>query len=116
MKRFKTIFYPVYLIVIVLVLLIAFNIYDSLELFKRWGWYRYFSDLPIMGRNLLVFLCLLMTTEIAIENFSLIGSRSKVKKLNREIESLKAKLYDKSQNTTVPEEETLPEEEDDDEQ
>ncbi len=105
MKKFKTFFYPIYLVVIVLVLLIAFNIYDSLELFKRWGWYKYFSDLPIMGRNLLVFLCFLMFLELVIENLSLLSLRSKKKSQEKEIESLKAKLYDKIQEPLlIPEE------------
>ena len=68
MKKFKRIFYPIYLVVIVLVLIVSFNIYEALELFKIWGWFRYFSDLPYMGRDLMIFLCSLMLVEIVAEN------------------------------------------------
>ena len=111
MKRFKTFFYPIYIVVIVLVLLIALNIYDALELFKRWGWFKYFSDLPFMARDLLVFLAALMSIELIIENISIFGSRGKHRSLEQEIIELKAKLYDKSQEE---QEEDAGEENDDD--
>ncbi|MFT4736611.1 MAG: hypothetical protein ACI8QD_000010 [Cyclobacteriaceae bacterium] len=113
MKKFKQTFYPIYLIVIVLVLVIAFNIYEALELFKTWGWFRYFSDLPYMGRDLMVFLCLLMGVELIAENFHLANLRAKNGELEQKVIDLKAKLYDKSQGEEIePEEEEEPEEED----
>ena len=97
MKKFKTFFYPIYILVIIMVLMISFNIYDSLELFKRWGWFKYFSDLPFMIRNLMVFLTFLMAVELVIENISLIKTYSRNKSLEREVTDLKAKLFDKGQ-------------------
>lgn len=67
MKKFKLIFYPIYVLTIIAVLLLSADIYTSLDLMQQWGWYRYFSDLPLMGRNLLVFLCVLMLTELVIQ-------------------------------------------------
>lgn len=97
MKKFKTFFYPIYLVVIVLVLLISFNIYEALELFKTWGWFKYFSDLPYMGRNLMVFLTILMAIELVAENIHLMKWRGRISGLQKEVTELKAKLYDKSQ-------------------
>ena len=70
MKKVKLIFYPVYLLTIVAVLVLSIDIYSSLDLMQRWGWYRYFSDLPLMGRNLLIFLCIMMVAELAIQYVS----------------------------------------------
>ena len=108
MKKFKIFFYPLYIFVIILVLMISFNIYDSLELFKRWGWFKYFSDLPFMIRNLMVFLTILMAVELVIENISLMKTRSRNKLLEGEVTDLKARLYDKKQDDD--------EEDDDDDQ
>lgn len=109
MRKFKRIFYPIYLVVIVLVLVISFNIYEALELFKVWGWFKYFSDLPYMGRDLMIFLCVLMLVEIVAENFQIADLKSKKTSLEQQVTELKAKLYDKSQGAVIEPEE--PEEE-----
>jgi hypothetical protein len=98
MKRFKTIFYTIYIITIFLVLLISYNIYESLELFKKIGWYKYFSDLPFIGRNLLYYLSGLMVLEIIVENISLFGKKRKISSLKREIMELKSRRFDKSES------------------
>jgi uncharacterized protein YqgQ len=98
MKRIKRIFYPIYFVVVFIVLMISFNIYDSLELFKEWGWFRYFSDLPYMVRDLMVFLCVLMMVELVLENIHLSSKKSKISDLEQEVLNLKAKLYDKKEN------------------
>lgn len=67
MKKFKLIFYPIYLLTIIAVLLISADIYTSLDLMQQWGWFRYFSDLPLMGRNLLLFLSGMMLVELIIQ-------------------------------------------------
>ncbi|MDH5610535.1 MAG: hypothetical protein OEY56_13740, partial [Cyclobacteriaceae bacterium] len=77
----KYVFYPIYVIVIFLVLLISFNIYDALDLFKQWGWFEYFSDLPYLGRDLLIFLCGLMIVELVIENVHIIKVKDRMEKL-----------------------------------
>jgi uncharacterized protein YqgQ len=113
MKKFKQIFYPTYLIVVVLVLIIAFNIYDALELFKQWGWFKYFSDLPYMGRDLMVFLCVLMLAEIVAENYHIATLKARRKEQDQLITELKAKLYDKAEDAASKpiEEEKIDEEE-----
>lgn len=108
MKKFKQIFYPTYLVVIVLVLIISFNIYDALELFKVWGWFKYFSDLPYMGRDLLIFLCALMLVEIIAENVHIARLKAKNDEQENSIIDLKAKLYDKSQGGQIEPEEDIP--------
>ena len=70
MKKIKLIFYPIYLLTIIAVLLLSADIYTSLDLMQQWGWFRYFSDLPLLGRNLLLFLCGLMVVELAIQYIS----------------------------------------------
>ena len=57
-----------------------------------------------MGRNLLVFLCFLMLTELVIENISICKTSVRVKKLESEIINLKAKLYDRLQDEEDDEE------------
>lgn len=106
MKRFKTIFYTIYLITIFLVLLISYNIYESLELFKKIGWYKYFSDLPYLGRNLLYYLTALMVLEIIVENISLFGKRKKISSMKKEIIELKSRLFDQAENEKKIEDET----------
>lgn len=76
MKKFKLIFYPIYLLTIVAVLVLSADIYTSLDVMQQWGWYRYFSDLPLMGRNLLIFLCALMVVELVIQYSSAIKLRN----------------------------------------
>ena len=76
MKKFKLIFYPIYLLTIVAVLVLSADTYTSLDVMQQWGWYRYFSDLPLMGRNLLIFLCALMVVELVIQYSSAIKLRN----------------------------------------
>ena len=97
MKKFKRIFYPIYLIVIVLVLIVSFNIYESLELFKIWGWFKYFSDLPYMGRDLMIFLCALMLVELVAENIHIARLKARADEKDQKVIDLKAKLYDKAE-------------------
>lgn len=97
MKIFKFIFYPIYLAVIILVVLTAINLFEALELFKAWGWFNYFSDLPILGRKLLYGLCVLMVFELIIENLHLRKMKKASNKAQEEIHDLKEKLYDKAQ-------------------
>lgn len=114
MKKFKQIFYPIYILAVIFVLLVSFNIYDSLELFKKWGWFRYFSDLPYMVRDLMVFLSLLMVVELVLENIQMIRLKGKISEMEDEITRLKARLFDKSEEQKLQEEPEEDEEKDDD--
>ena len=88
MKIFKAVFYALYFTVIVLVLILSFNMVEALELFKEWGWFRYFSDLPILGRNLLIFLCVMMISELLVENLDLKYGKKKLRESAHEIKDL----------------------------
>jgi hypothetical protein len=105
MKKFKSIFYPIYLVVVVLVLTISFNIFESLELFKKWGLFKYFSDLPYMARDLLIFLSALMVIELIAENVHLFSIKGKIAKYEEEITNLKARLYDQKGGSEPSQEE-----------
>jgi hypothetical protein len=67
MKKLKLIFYPIYLLTIIAVVVLSADIYTSLDVMQQWGWYRYFSDLPLLGRNLLLFMVALMVIELIIQ-------------------------------------------------
>ncbi|MFY0688111.1 MAG: hypothetical protein JXQ90_13150 [Cyclobacteriaceae bacterium] len=102
MKKFKTIFYIIYLVTVAVIVVMSINIYESLEVLKQWGWYKYFTDLPFIGRNLLLVLCTLMIIEMILENIALFRMRSQIGQKEKEITELKAKLYDLT-NEPVPE-------------
>ena len=110
MKKFKRIFYPIYLVIIALVLIISFNIYEALELFKIWAWFKYFSDLPYMGRDLMIFLCLLMIIELVAENIHIARMKARANENDQNIIDLKAKLYDKSEGQEIDLDEDLSDE------
>ena len=67
MRKFKMVFYPIYILTIILVVVMSFNISEALHLLQQWGWFKYFSDLPVMGRNLLLFMSSLMAIELLIQ-------------------------------------------------
>lgn len=96
MKKFKTYFYGLYVLYLTFSLLIAV-FYEDLVL--HWDW-----D-PIQTWTGLIRLVLqvggvgvvLLVVEIIVENIHLSAKTTKINSLESEIQSLKAKLYDKSQ-------------------
>ena len=97
MKLFKVIIYLIYVPSIVLVLMISINLYEALDLFKDWGWFKYFSDLPVLGRKLLYALCGLMTLELIIENIYVIKVSKQLRTAKEEIKKLEEGFYEKAQ-------------------
>ncbi len=97
MRTARIFFYVIYVASIIAVLLISINLYDALDVFRDWGWYKYFSDLPVLGRKLLYILCFLMTAEIIVENVYFAQERKKLKEAQQEIKKLEGLLYDKAQ-------------------
>ncbi len=100
MKTFKLIYYPIYILTTLVVLWIAIDMFHALEIFQSWGWFKYFSELPGLGRNLLWVLSALLVIEIVIENLHLKASKKQLKETKKEIEDLKNlqnKLYEKAQ-------------------
>ncbi len=79
MKKFRAIFYPIYLLTIIAVIVLSININESLMLLKEMGWVRYFSDLPYYGRNLLLFLSGLMLVEFVVNNIQIIRLKKSIK-------------------------------------
>jgi len=70
MRKFKLVFYPIYILTILFVLIISFDIMGTLEVMMKIGVFKYFSDLPYLGRNMLLFLSGLMLVELVVANFS----------------------------------------------
>ncbi len=75
MKKVKFVFYPIYLLSIAFVLAISFDITGTLEYMMKIGVFKYFSDLPFLGRNLLLFLSALMAVEFVINNYEIFKFR-----------------------------------------
>lgn len=97
MKRFKSIFYGVYLLFFAVSAFIAF-FYEDMVL--RWGWdgintwtglLRFVLKLGGIGLVLFVI-------EIIVENIHLYAKDRKIKSLEREVQDIKAKLYDLNQS------------------
>jgi hypothetical protein len=98
MKKFKLIFYPIYLIVVTIV------IYYSVDMLQNMD--EYLTDLLRNGHlskvpkySLSVFLALasLMVVELIVENVHVFLLKGRAEKAEKEVLELKAKLYDKSQ-------------------
>lgn len=77
MKKLKYIFYPIYLLTILLLVVISADIEQSISFLQQVGVIRYFSDIPLLGRNLLIFLAVLMSIEFFLQSLS----SDKVRKL-----------------------------------
>lgn len=97
MKIFKLIFYPIYIVITLVTLWVAFDMFEALEILKAWGWFKYFSELPILGRNLLWVLGTLLIIEFVIENLHLKKDRKRLKAAEGEIKDLQDRLYEKAQ-------------------
>ncbi len=101
MKTLRIAFYIIYIPTIVLTLIMAINLYDALDLFKMWGWFNYFSDLPVLGRKLIYLLCGLMTLSIVIETLVHLQARKDIKEAKATIKRLEERLYDRAQQETT---------------
>jgi len=95
MKKFKTIFYTIYICYFLFSAFVAFY-YEDIVL--RWAWdpidtwtglIRFVLKMGAIGSVLFI-------TEIIIENIHLFVKRREIKVLNIEVLSLKSKLYDQS--------------------
>lgn len=95
MKKFKTIFYGIYILYFLISAFIAFY-YEKIVLHWDWDWISTWTGLIRLVLQMGAVGSILFITEIIIENIHLITKRSKIKSLEREIVDLKAKLYDKA--------------------
>ncbi|MFT6866949.1 MAG: hypothetical protein ACJA08_001787 [Cyclobacteriaceae bacterium] len=69
-------------------------------LMKQFG----LTTLPFYGTITFLILSLLMTTGIIVENIHILSIRKKLNIAEKEVLSLKAKLYDRSQSSELPQE------------
>lgn len=97
MKTFKLIFYPIYILITLIVIWISLDMYHALEIFQSWGWFKYFSELPGLGKNLLLVLSALLVIELTAENLHHKATRRKLKHSQEEIKDLQNRLYEKAQ-------------------
>ncbi len=122
MKKFKLIFYPIYIVATLLILIFGLEILANMESYKEKFYSNLFSQsgsnlwslkyIPYYLMGIFLFLGTLMTIEWVVENFQLMELRNKLKKAEEEVIHYKAKLYDQSQKPV--EEELLEDEADDD--
>ncbi len=97
MKTFKLIFYPIYILITLVVIWISFDMYHALEIFQSWGWFKYFSELPGLGKNLLLVLSALLVVELIVENLHLKANKKQLKRSLEENKDLQNRLYEKAQ-------------------
>ncbi len=107
MKRFKTFFYGIYLLFFFVCLFIAFQ-HENMVL--RWDWNTIDKWVPWEVNRINTWIGLirlvlklggiglaLLGIEIVVENIHLFVKNRKIKKLEKEVVEIKARLYDQSQ-------------------
>lgn len=112
MKKFKRIFYPIYLITTIW--MIYFSIDSLMNLEETRAWYNEKFSIekgPFWVILLYLFMSLLMLVEIVAENIQIRQLKSEIPDLEEEIIRLKAKLFDKGEGG-VTQEATSDEDED----
>jgi|GEM_PF-1180329 len=107
MKKFKLIFYPIYIVAVLLVIIFGLEILFNMETYKEKFYSNLFSQsgsnlwslkyIPYYLMGIFLFLGSLMSVEWIIENFQIMDLRRKLKKAEEEVLQYKAKLYDRSQ-------------------
>ncbi|MEO9805453.1 MAG: hypothetical protein ABJF04_19495 [Reichenbachiella sp.] len=95
MKKFKSIFYGIYIFYFVFSAFIAFY-YEKIVLHWDWDWINTWTGLIRFVLQMGAIGSILFITEIIVENIHLAAKRRKIKTLENEITDLKAKLYDKA--------------------
>lgn len=114
MKKFKRIFYPIYLIFALG--MVYFSIDSLLNMESTLTWYA--EKFPESGGAywimiLFLILTVLMITELIVENIHLKNVKEEIPELEDEIVRLKAKLYDKSEGEDDGDDDDEEEEDDD---
>lgn len=98
MKKFKLIFYPIYLIFALGLIYFSFDSFLDMEQMLIW-----FNETfrpayqPYLVISLFLFLAILMVTAIIIENIQMHRINEKIPDLEAEIIRLKVKLFDQSE-------------------
>ncbi len=117
MRKFKLIFYPIYLIAAFAVLYFSSDFLINMDTYKEnihpFEDLKYYTTtIPTYTLSAFIFLSLLMLVELVAENFQIINLRRRVKKAEEETMKYKARLFDQSEEAAK----SLPEDLDDDEQ
>lgn len=98
MKKFKLFFYPIYLIFALGMIYFSFDGLLDMEPMLTWFNEKFtLENQPIWIMSFLLFLGVLMVTEMIIENIQINRVKEEIPELEDEIVKLKAKLYDQSQ-------------------
>ncbi|MEP4532351.1 MAG: hypothetical protein ABJ004_04645 [Cyclobacteriaceae bacterium] len=97
MRKFKLFFYPLYIIITLVVLYFSVDIMVNIEEYKADITFSDLKKAPVYLLSLFIFLCIFMLTELVVENTHIISLKNKVKQAEQEVLNLKARLYDKSQ-------------------
>lgn len=101
MKKFKLIFYPIYIIVIGIVFYYSIDMFNHMDEYLS-RLFKSISQVPKYTLSIFITLVSLMIIEIIIENIQIFSLRKRAIKAENEVMLLKAKLYDQSQEITPP--------------
>ena len=113
MKKFKRIFYPIYLILTVWMIYFSIDSMMNLEETRAWFDEKFSAEKgPFWVIFLYLFMSLLMLVEIVAENIQIRQLKNEIPDLEEEIIRLKAKLFDKGEGVESEEEEDLDDDED----
>ncbi len=94
MNKIKTVYYIFYIIIIISIFFFAIYTEPAIDLMYKWKWFKYLTDVIKLLQIMLFIISGLLIFEIIIENTHIFKLKKKNKSLNKEIMSLKAKLYD----------------------
>ncbi|MFY0600981.1 MAG: hypothetical protein JXR03_15000 [Cyclobacteriaceae bacterium] len=104
MRKFKIFFYPIYIIFALVILYFSIDIMINLDTYKeKIPMNMIFRDIPMYLLSLFLFVSLMMLVGIIVENSHIVSLKKKLSNAEKEVLTLKAKLYDRSQ---LPEEST----------
>lgn len=113
MRKFKIFFYPIYIIIALVILYFSVDMLTNLDAYKAKMTFGDLQKAPVYVLSLVVFMVVLMLAELIVENSHIMSLKRKVAKAEKEVLQLKAKLYDRSQDESAPELSQEQEEEDD---
>ncbi|MCP4461061.1 MAG: hypothetical protein GY816_24020 [Cytophagales bacterium] len=95
MKKFKFIFYPIYLIFALGLIYFSLDSFVNMEQMLTWFNETFtLENQPYWVMALFLFLAILMVTEMIAENIQISRIKEEIPDLEDEIVRLKAKLYD----------------------
>ncbi len=98
MKKFKLIFYPIYIIVIGIVFYYSIDMLSNMDEYLS-RLFKSISQVPKYTLSIFLTLGSLMIIEITLENIHIVSLIKRAQKAEKEVLVLKAKLYDASQQT-----------------